>query len=307
MKKVGGITFKNNLFLAPLAGYSDAGFRHLAMKYGAALTFTEMISVKGLEFNNKNTESLLFNLDRPCAVQLFGSDPEYFERAAKNRLLSDFDIIDVNMGCPVPKIVKNNEGSALMKNPKLAGQIIKRLKDSTDKVVSVKMRLGFEIGQNTACDFAKVLEDNGADMICVHGRYREQYYAGNADYSEIKKVCKSVKIPVIANGDVRDKVSYERIMNETGAEFVMIGRGALGKPYIFGEITGYPYNLNIKKDILEHIAILKRVYEERVIVNNIKKHICYYAKGNPHASTIKEEVCRQITFFELCECINKYF
>lgn len=285
--------FKDGLFLAPLAGYSDAGMRSLCYKYGAVLCFTEMVSAKGLYYKSQNTEDLLFlaeNEKGKTAVQLFGSEPKIFAEVVNYECLKDFPIIDINMGCPVNKIVKNGEGSALMKNPRLVYEIVKSARDAVnDKEISVKFRLGFDKDNQNAVEVAVSCEEAGASFITIHGRTRDAYYSGEADYALIKKVKENVRIPVCANGGVIDRESYLKMKEYTGADFVMIARGAIGKPYIFSEILGKEYIYDVKSAIREHIDSLSYL-PEKVMLNNMKKHIALYIKGYPAHKKIKEQI-----------------
>jgi len=283
--------FENKIFLAPLAGFTDAGFRSLAKKYGCGLTVTEMTSAKSLEMNNPRAKELLVTTknEKPVAVQLFGHEPKVFEKVAQSRNLEKFDIIDINMGCPMKKIIGNGDGSALLDNPALAAELIKAVKKS-GKFVTVKMRVGIK-DSNGAEDFAKICEDAGADMITVHGRTQSQMYSGKADWNAIAKVVQAVKIPVIANGDVTDNQSYKDILDLTKAYGVAIGRGCLGKPYIFAELSGKDYEFDILTDVTEHINVLSEYLPERVVVNEMKKHVCYYVKGMKNNNLFCVKLC----------------
>lgn len=279
--KIDGITLSSDAVFAPIAGYSDVGLRSLCAQAGAGLTYTEMVSAKGLIYGNEHTEDLLHTTanERVTAVQIFGSDPEIMARAAESKALEKFDIIDINMGCPVRKIVSNGEGSALLKNPSLAAEIVRTVRRA-GKPVTVKFRIGFEKNSRTGVDFAKYMQDAGAAAIAVHGRTREQFYEGKADRDYIAEVVRAVDIPVIANGDVYTEEDYEEMKAHTGAAGVMIARGALGAPQIFSLVTGTPFGYaEIKDIVLEHIRILSSFHSETYVVNNMKKHIAYYCKG----------------------------
>lgn len=252
--KIGNIELKNNLFLAPMAGYTDIGFRYLCKKCGAGLTCTEMISAKGLIYDSKKTQELLYttSIESPKMVQLFGNDGNILAQAINNPILKDFDIININMGCPAPKIVKNEEGSFLLKQPYLVYDIVEKCVKSTLKPVTVKIRLGYD--NINAVEIAKLIEKAGAKAIFVHGRIASEQYMGTAHYDEILKVKKAVKIPVIANGDVDSVQKYIEIVEKTECDGVMIGRGALGNPWLFTEILNYQNqqkNLQSKTDILK--------------------------------------------------------
>ena len=238
MLKIKNLTLSSDAITAPLAGLSDLGFRHVALFYGAGLVYTEMISVKGLLYGNKETENMLKFpcADSPTAVQLFGNEPKLFLNVLKNPLLDPFPVIDINMGCPVPKVVKNGEGSALMKDPVLAAEIVAAaVEGAGERAVTVKIRSGWD--DVTAPEFAYNMEKAGAAAIAVHGRLRKDFYAGNADYSVIRQVKEAVSVPVIGNGDVKTKEDYLRIKAETSCDGVMIGRGAVGNQKIFAEIA----------------------------------------------------------------------
>ena len=277
--KIGKFETKNNMFLSPMAGYTDVAMRHLCKKFGAGLTTTEMVSAKGLIYDSEKTKWLLHlsPLEDIKVVQLFGHEPDVFVRAIQNDVLKDFDIIDINMGCPAPKIVKNGEGSFLMTNPDLAYQIVKACVNATNKPMTVKMRLGYE--KNNAVEFAKVLESAGASAICVHGRLKTQGYSGKADYEEIAKVKQAVKIPVIANGDVVDKSSYQKILEITKADAVSIGRASVGNPHIFADILGLDIPYNPLESIKEQYQMLLKYYDEHFVITTMRKHIVGYIKG----------------------------
>lgn len=299
--KIDGITLSGDAVFAPVAGYSDVGLRALCAEAGAALTYTEMVSAKGLIYGNEHTEDLLHTtgFEKTAAVQIFGREPEIMARAAESEALAKFDIIDINMGCPVRKIVGNGEGSALLKNPSLAAKIVRTVRRA-GKPVTVKFRIGFEKNSRTGVDFAKVLQDAGAAALTVHGRTREQFYEGKADRDYIAEVVRAVDIPVIANGDVYDKEDYEEMKTHTGAAGVMIARGALGNPQIFSEITGTPVKYDKVKDIvLEHIRILSSFHSETYVVNNMKKHVAYYCKGIRGGKQLKLEAFEAKSLKEL--------
>ena len=249
------INLINNLILAPMAGYNDLGFKMLCEKYGVGATISEMISAKAIYYNSEKTKKMLNcnGLTKVKGVQIFGNDSEIMSSVIKSNIFDDYDFIDINMGCPAPKIVKNKEGSYLLKNLSLASKIIESCVKSTNKPVSVKFRLGQNDENIIATQVAKMCEDSGASLITVHGRTVDQKYGGVCNLEEIKKVKDNVKIKVCGNGDVVDKASYN-LMKQTGVDFVMIGRGAIGNPYIFSEILG----LNYTKDLLNDIMHLSK-------------------------------------------------
>ena len=300
--KIGNINFTSSIFLAPMAGVADASFRQLCYELGADLTYTEMVSVKALLHNNKKTFKLLKVYDNtPTAVQLFGHDKEDFVKVIKSGNIDNFDIIDINMGCPAPKIVKNGDGSALLKNIDLAREIISACVNATDKPITVKFRIGFELDNNIAVKFAKMCEQAGASAICVHGRTREQFYSGKVDYETIKLVKSSVNIPVIGNGDITDIESYKKML-QTGVDGVMIGRGTLGNPEIFAILKGkkYPDKLSI---ITKHIQLIK---EHNAITPEVKKHLLWYLNGLKSTKDIKVQIVNN-NIKDAITILEKYF
>ncbi|MGN1212880.1 MAG: tRNA dihydrouridine synthase DusB [Christensenellales bacterium] len=298
--KIKDIVTKNNLFLAPMAGYTDVAFRHLCKKYGAGLTTTEMISAKGLIYDSEKTKQLLITspLEDIKAVQLFGHEPEVIAEAINHPVLNDFDIIDINMGCPAPKIIKNGEGSYLMTQIGLAKRIVETAVKSTNKPVTVKMRLGFD--KNVAVEFAKEMENAGASAITVHGRLTSQGYSGKADYLAIAEVKRAVKIPVVANGDVCNRADYQKILDITKADAVMIGRGAVGNPKIFCELLGYNMEYDRLQTIKEQYQILMQHYDEHFVVTNMRKHLLQYFKGENIPNQLKLELMQ-------CEKVEDVF
>lgn len=296
--KIKNIEFNNDLILAPMAGYTDLGFKILCEKYGANATVSEMVSAKALKFESLKTEKLLntAGLKKVKIAQIFGHEPEIMAEIIKKDVFKPYDIIDINMGCPAPKIVKNKDGSFLMKNLELSFEIISSCVKSVDKPISVKFRKGFDENNVNAVEFAKMCESAGASLITVHGRTREQMYSGKSDYEIIRKVKENVKIPVCANGDVVDRASYDKIKNETNADFVMIGRGSLGNPYIFSEILGLNYQKDLLNDIEFHYQTLLSIYSEKTVVNNMKKHLAFYLKGRENSSSLKKEIFELNTF-----------
>lgn len=298
--KIKDIVTKNNLFLAPMAGYTDVAFRHLCKKYGAGLTTTEMISAKGLIYDSEKTKQLLITspLEDIKAVQLFGHEPEVIAEAINHPVLKDFDIIDINMGCPAPKIIKNGEGSYLMTQIGLAKRIVETAVKSTNKPVTVKMRLGFD--KNVAVEFAKEMESAGASAITVHGRLTSQGYSGKADYLAIAEVKKAVNIPVVANGDVCNWAYYQKILDITKADAVMIGRGAVGNPKIFCELLGYNMEYDRLQTIKEQYQILMQHYDEHFVVTNMRKHLLQYFKGENIPNQLKLELMQ-------CEKVEDVF
>ncbi len=297
------IDFKNKIALGPMAGVTDLPFRLLCKEMGCDLMTTEMISAKGLMYNNHKTEILLLTdeTEHPIGVQLFGSDPDIMageaEKIARDR---DFDFIDINMGCPVPKIVGNGEGSALMKNPALAADIVRAMVKRIDIPVTVKIRAGFDADSINAPEMAKALEDAGASVIAVHARTREQFYSGNADWSVIKAVKDSVSIPVIGNGDITSADDVIRMKEETGCDSVMVARAAKGNPWIFREIKAglrgdtIPPRPSIEEiiDMMKrHIELMVRLKGEYIGVREMRKHIAWYTEGIKNSARLRRLVC----------------
>ena len=306
---IGNVTLNNNVVFAPIAGFSEVGFRHLCAKFGAGLTYTELVSAKGLVFGNKGTEELIATTDieTPCAVQLFGSDPEFMYKAAKDERLKKFDIIDINMGCPVRKVFGNGDGSALMAKPALITEIVQAVKEGAKRPVTVKMRAGIEIGKPLAVECAFAAQKGGADAVTVHPRYREQYYSGDCDYSIIRDVKNAVDIPVIANGNIVDAKSLENVAQITGADGFMIGRGALGKPYIFAELRGEHPQIDTKSLISEHIAVLRDFMPDFTVANVMKLQLCYYARGGRNAKAVRVEIGKAKSLEDIFGIVDTYF
>lgn len=299
--KISNLEFNNTAFLAPLAGVTDTAFRSICREMGCGLVYTEMISAKGLYYKNDNTFSMLqfSDIEKPLAVQLFGKEPEIMAAAAEifnNN--EDVCIIDVNMGCPAPKIVKNGEGSALMKNPKLAGDIIREIKKRSSKPVTAKFRKGYDEENINGVEFAKMLEEAGADAITVHGRTRSQMYEGKADWNIIKEIKKSVKIPVVGNGDIFTADDVKNIAEFTNCDGVMIGRGAMGNPWIFNQIRQMNSGQDITyPDPVEKINIIMEHYRRAIFylgenraVKEMRKHIAWYVKGMKNCTDLKNKI-----------------
>lgn len=278
--KIGNIQFESNIFLAPMAGVTDVSFRKLCKFFGAGLTSTEMISVKGLFYGSKKTLEMLttFDNESPKCVQLFGHEPKIFEAVIKSGVLDKFDILDINMGCPAPKIVKNGEGSALLKNFELAEEIISTCVKTFKKPVSVKFRKGYNSHDNIAKEFAKMCERAGATFITYHPRTKEQGYSGSVDFEDLREVVNAVNIPVIASGDIVDKETFDKAM-ETGVAGVMIGRKAVGCPEIFSILQNKNVTKSKKEIAKMHLEILREYYKDKDITNIFKRHALSYTLG----------------------------
>ena len=307
--KIGDVQLENNVFFAPIAGFSEVGFRHMCAKYGAGLTYTELVSAKGLCYGNKGSEELLAREDysTPCAVQLFGSDPEFMYKAAKDDRLARFEIVDINMGCPVKKVFNNGDGSALMKNPAQITEIVQAVREGAKRPVTVKMRAGVESGKPLAVECALAAQKGGASAVCIHPRYREQFYSGEADHLITKSVKESLDIPVIANGDIVDAASLDRVATLTHADGYMIGRGALGRPWIFAELTHKDAWHDVKADIYEHIAVLRKYMSDFTVANVMKLQLCYYARGGRDAKAVRVEIGKAKTIDDLFSIIDTHF
>lgn len=298
--KIGGVVLENPFFLAPLAGITDSSFRRICKQQGAGLVYTEMVSGKGLYYKDKNTEKLLdiYEDEKPVAFQIFGSEPEVMRFTAKTLAGRDNAILDINMGCPVPKVVKNGEGSALLKNPDLIYDLVKAAVDTAGKPVTAKIRIGWDGNSINAVEVAKAIEAGGAAGVAVHGRTREQYYSGKADWEMIRQVKNAVKIPVIGNGDVLSGEDAIRLMDETGCDFVMIARGAMGNPWIFREALALwkgeekPERPDIDEKIetiRKHIDLVIEAKGEYVAVREMRKQIAWYLKGVHGSAEIRRE------------------
>ena len=299
--KIGNVELENRYILGPMAGVTDLPFRLLCREQGAGLLCMEMVSAKAIYYNNRNTESLLeiHPDERPVSLQLFGSDPKIMSEMAKRIEERPFAILDINMGCPVQKDVKNGEGSALMKNPKLVYEIVSALVKAIDKPVTVKIRKGFDDDHVNAVEIAKIIEEAGAAAVAVHGRTREQYYSGKADWDIIRQVKEAVSIPVIGNGDVTSPQKADELVRQTGCDGIMIARGAQGNPWIFsemihweetGEIPPRPDKDEIRKMMLRHARLQLEYKGEFSGIREMRKHVAWYTKGLKGAARLREKV-----------------
>ncbi len=314
--KIGNVLLENNLILAPMAGVTDLPFRLLCKEQGAGLICTEMVSAKAIYFKNKNTESLMEidERERPVSLQLFGSEPDLMAEIAKQIEPRNFDILDINMGCPVPKVVNNGEGSALMKNPKLVHEIVSKVSKAIQKPVTVKIRKGFTEDSVNAVEIAKILEDAGAAAVAVHGRTREQYYSGQADWEIIRKVKEAVSIPVIGNGDVDSPQKAEALVKETGCDGIMIGRAVQGNPWLFSRILHYqqtgellpgPGMEEIKEMILRHAKMQLEYKGNYTGMREMRKHVAWYTTGMPHSASVRRMVNEVESYEQLEELVSR--
>lgn len=316
--KIGNVELDNQVILAPMAGVTDLPFRLLCKEQGAGLLCMEMVSAKAIYYNSKNTEELMAIRPEECPVslQLFGSDADIMAEMAKRIKERPFAILDINMGCPVPKVVGNGEGSALMKNPRLVEEIISKVSRAIDKPVTVKLRKGFDEAHVNVVEIAQIAEAAGAAAVAVHGRTREQYYSGKADWDCIRAVKEAVRIPVIGNGDVVDAYSAKALLEETGCDGVMIGRGAQGNPWIFREVVSYletgqiperPGPGEVKALIRRHADLQMQVKGEYTAVREMRKHLAWYTAGYPHSARYRQMINSMENMEELLAGLNQIF
>ena len=314
--KIGTVEIEKTAALAPMAGVADKTFRELCKSFGAAYTVSEMVSSKGITMGDRKSSELMkiSDAEHPSAVQIFGNEPEIMKNAALSALERGADIIDINMGCPAPKIVKGGSGSCLMKNPGLAGKIIKAVTDAVDIPVTVKIRTGWDSESLNAVEMAKIAEANGAAAVTVHGRTKEQMYAPPVDTDMIRKVKESVSIPVIGNGDIEDAFSAAKMYEETGCDLVMVGRGALGRPWVFQQISAYMKTGNILPEppvsqrmliMLKHIETLCKERGDRIGMREARKHALWYTKGLRGAAEYRRQLSTVSSTEELQEIAFK--
>ncbi|MDU5086240.1 MAG: tRNA dihydrouridine synthase DusB [Anaerococcus vaginalis] len=306
------------IMLAPLAGVSDVGFRLIAEKYGADKTFTEMVSVNALYYDNKKTDDLLFisENEKNCNIQIFGSKPDIIEKVVKDKInpIEKSKEISFNMGCPVAKITKNGEGSALMAKPKLVEEICKTLRKSTDKKINIKFRLGIDGKNLNYLEIGKIAQDTGIDYVILHARTKEQMYSGKADWNHIKILKENLSIPVIANGDIFCVEDFVKVIDKTKADGVMLARGAMGNPFLFKEIKDYinkgfyekPSSTQIIDQLIEQYKLELKYKKEKLVVTQMRKHLSWYIKGLENSSKIRDLVNKLNTIEEVMDALEKY-
>ena len=315
--KIGSVEIENPFVLAPMAGITDLPFRLLCKEQGAGLLYTEMVSAKAISYHNRNTVSLMETdpKEHPVALQLFGSEPELMGEVAKSIEDRPFDILDINMGCPVPKVVNNGEGSALLKDPALIREIIKAVSGAVRKPVTAKMRIGFEGADVDPVEIARIMEDAGAAAIAVHGRTRQQYDSGRADWETIRRIKEAVSVPVIGNGDVDSPEKAEAMFRETGCDAVMIGRAVRGNPWIFREMNHYfatgellpgPSLEELKEEILRHARMQIEKKGEYTGIREMRKHVAWYTAGMRHSAGIRRESNLISSYGELERLLERF-
>ena len=315
--KIGNVQLDNEVFLSPMAGVTDLPFRTICKEKGCGMLYTEMINAKALCYNDENTKKMtkIEDEEHPIAIQIFGSEPEYMGRAAEILNSHPNEILDINMGCPAPKVIKNGDGSALMKNPKLAEQVMKAVVEHSTKPVTLKIRKGWDDTCINAVEIAKIAEDCGISAIAIHGRTREQYYSGKADWDIIRQVKENVSIPVIGNGDVFEVEDAINMLNQTNCDAIMIGRGAKGNPWIFKRINHYMQTGEILPEptleekintAKKHLKLAVEEHGEYVAVREMRKHIAWYLKGLRNSARVRDEINKIESYEEVVNKLESY-
>lgn len=315
--KIGNVELKNKVFLSPMAGVTDLPFRLICKEQNCGMLYTEMINGKALCYDDENTKKMLKIEDEehPVAVQIFGSDPEFMGRAAEIMNAYPNEILDINMGCPAPKVVKNGDGSALMRNPKLAEEVLKSVIKNSTKPVTLKIRKGWDDNSVNAVEMAKIAEASGISALAIHGRTREQYYSGKADWDIITEIKNAINIPVIGNGDVFTVEDARNMLDKTGCDAIMIGRGAQGNPWIFkrinhymetGEILPAPTLEEKINTAVKHLNLAVREHGEYVAVREMRKHIAWYLKGLKGSAKVRDEINKITSYEEVVSRLNEY-
>ena len=315
--KIGNVELKNKVFLSPMAGVTDLPFRLICKEQNCGMLYTEMINGKALCYDDENTKKMLKIEDEehPVAVQIFGSDPEFMGRAAEIMNAYPNEILDINMGCPAPKVVKNGDGSALMRNPKLAEEVLKSVVKNSTKPVTLKIRKGWDDNSVNAVEMAKIAEASGISALAIHGRTREQYYSGKADWDIITEIKNAINRPVIGNGDVFTVEDARNMLDKTGCDAIMIGRGAQGNPWIFKRINHYMETGEILPEptleekintAVKHLNLAVREHGEYVAVREMRKHIAWYLKGLKGSAKVRDEINKITSYEEVVSRLNEY-
>ncbi len=316
--KIGQVKLKNNIFMAPMAGVTNSAFRKIVRQFDCGLVFTEMVNARGMVDRLKNSWKLMefSGEERPISLQIFGSDSKVMAEAACLGVDYGYDMIDINMGCPTPKIVKNGEGAFLMRNLPLAQRILESVTGAVEIPVSLKMRKGWQEGEVTALPLAKIAEETGVSFVTIHGRTREQFYRGEADWDIIREIKESVNIPVVGNGDLRSPQDCKRMIEETGCDGIMIGQGALGNPWIFkqverylkeGELISPPSQQEVINIVLEHLSLLTDLKGERTAVKEMRKHVSWYIKGIKGSNLLRKKINQCETVQEMEKALQMYY
>ena len=314
---IGNVSLDNRVFLSPMAGVTDLPFRLICKQKGCGMLYTEMINAKALCYNDENTKKMtkIEDEEHPIAIQIFGSEPEYMGRAAEILNSHPNEILDINMGCPAPKVIKNGDGSALMKNPKLAEEVMRAVVENSTKPVTLKIRKGWDDNSVNAVEIAKIAEQAGISAVAIHGRTREQYYSGKADWDIIKEIKESISIPVIGNGDVFEIDDAINMLEKTNCDAIMIGRGAQGNPWIFkrinhymqtGEILPNPTAEEKINTAVKHLNLAVREHGEYVAVREMRKHIAWYLKGLKGSAKVRDEINKITSYEEVVSRLNEY-